>query len=80
MIETLKQRIRKEAKSGFLTRRQIEQATDGLLKRQFLANIDSDKKRRGIQNRMIVGKKTVIYPAESVCYFLENEYIRRIDK
>lgn len=76
MANNLTDHIRKNAnKTGMLTRKEIEALTNGLLKRQHLANLDCNKK--GIKNKITFGR-TVVYAVDDVCNFIEKKYTKRM--
>ena len=54
---------------GFIIREKIGQATGGLIKPKYAANLDSIGE--GIKNRFKVGRK-VAYPVNAVVEFLEK--------
>ncbi len=59
------------AQTGFLTRSDIEKLTNGLIKKQYLANLDYAKS--GINGKMMFGK-LVIYPVSDVIEFIEKKF------
>lgn len=75
MSEKLIENIEKYDKRGFLTRKEIQELTGGLLKKQFLTNLDSNKSRQGIKGKKKVGRE-VIYPTNEVCSFIRERYFK----
>ncbi len=74
-IDHLISHMYEQAPTGFVSRKQIHEFTGGLLKKQHLANLDSQKK--GISGRMMAGT-IVVYPISEVERFLRNHYLKAI--
>lgn len=70
MIEILAIILRAGAPSGFITRRQIEELTGGIIKRQTLSNLDCAGK--GIEGKLNLSGRKVLYPVDNVLEFLEK--------
>ncbi len=56
---------------GFIPRQKILEATGGLIKPKYVANLDADREADGIKGRFKVGRK-VCYPVHEVVAFLER--------
>lgn len=73
--EVLFETLKKGAPSGVITRKKITELTDGLVKVQWLSNLDCAGK--GIEGRMMIGKQ-IVYPVDNVIDFLNKTIIKAV--
>ncbi len=74
-IHNLISHISEKVPAGFVSRKQLDELTGGLLKKQFLANADCSG--TGISGRVKAGK-TILYPLPEIERFLREKYLKAV--